>query len=332
MRHAVRGLAAGLLSIAGVCGGSAALAAEISARTFASRTSDTDAVVQLRRGIEFDTAAADDLDLGMRFENVRLGDPAASARADGAVLRARIRSGRQLRIDGHAGLYRLHAQGDGHSGVTRPKAGLRVRWRASEAAPISGELRLARAPLLSSPTLLRQGVDVSDHRLMLKAQLDGPISARARFQHMDLHEAAQTNRRNGFELAAVLQAAPTTELALSYGALTHRRPAQSAYSAPRRVHTAELSIYGEWEFADRFGLVLDVGVGRQQVRRFGEPPRSWTGVLRLLGSVSARIHPDVSLELGFERNDSPLGGRGATPPADWRSRSVNLGLQVGLGS
>lgn len=93
--------------------------------------------------------------------------------------------------------------------------------------------------------------------------------------------------------------------------LGYSRKAQSAYSAPRRLHGVELATYGEWE-AGPLSLTLDARIGRQPVARHDEAvPRGWAKSLRLLASLSWQVAPGTDLGLSFERYDSPLGGNGS---------------------
>ena len=238
---------------------------------------------------------------------------------------ARIRQDKALQIDVHAGVVGSRAPG---SGSDTTLAGLRVRWRPGHGP--SGELRLVRRPLLASPALLEQPVDLSERRLTRGAPLAEALHGRMRLLHADLHEQSQTNRRAAYELSAVLQTAASTQLALSYGELRHRRPARSPYSAPQQVETVELAIYTEFESDAGIGLTVDVGTGRQRVTRFGEAPRTWTGMLRVHATISAPMGRNARVELGYERSDSPLGGRGEVPATNWQSNSLNLALQVKL--
>lgn len=296
-------------------------------RVFGGRTQDTDDVVLRQRGLEIEALAFGAVRLGVLAEHVQMDDPTSSGTAQGLALRARWQPAPAIQLDGLAGGVRL-APGAG-AATDRLQAALRLRWRRA-GARTAMDLRLTRRPLLASPALLLGPVDLTELRAAFTAPLAGPFLARARLQHGVLEETRQTNQRTGYELAALLQPTPSTEIGLAYNALGYRRKAQSAYSAPRRLHGVELATSGEWEVGP-LSLTLDAGIGRQQFTRHDEAaPRSWTKSVRLLASLSWRVAPETDLGLSFERYDSPLGGNGNIPGSMWSSRSVTLSLRMAL--
>lgn len=299
-------------------------------RIYGGETRDTDDVVQRQRGIELDVDALSSgaVRVGVVAERIQLSDPGAAGSADAWALRARLRLSPTLQLDGRAGSVRMTPGVAGRSSVDRAQAGAKLRWRAPTGS--KGELRLTLSPLLASPALLAQPVQLTEARAMFTAPLLGPLLGRVRAQHGVLDESRQTNRRSGFELGTLVQIAPSVELGVNYGEVGYRRKALSAYSAPRRLRVAELAIYGEWDAWGPVALVLDAGIGRQQVSRHDEAQRAWTKSLRAIAQVTWRLAPAANLGLEYERNDSPLGGIGQVPGAMWRSDSLALFLRLGL--
>ena len=297
-------------------------------RVFGGSTQDTDDVVLRLRGLEIEALAFGAVRLGVLAEHVQMDDPASSGTAQGLALRAHWQPAPAIQLEGLAGGVRL-APGAG-AATDRLQAALRLRWRSPDSKAAT-ELRLTRRPLLASPALLLGPVDLTELRAAFTAPLAGPFLARARLQHGVLEDSRQNNQRTGYELAGLLQPTPSTEVGLTYLELGYRRKAQSAYSAPRRLHGVELATFGEWGTGP-LSLTLDAGIGRQQVARHDEAaPRGWTKSLRLLASLSWRVASETDLALSYERYDSPVGGNGSIAGSMWSSKSMALSLRTALG-
>ena len=255
-------------------------------------------------------------------------DPFASATADALALIAKWQPLNTLKLDGFAGSARLSADQPGKA-ATRPWAGLRLRWTSPEEGP-AAELRLRNAPLIATPELVAQPVELKEIKGGLDLPVSGPFRARARGQSGVLDAATDVNHRSGYQFGPVYRWQAAQEVGVFYSELGYAHPTAAGYFAPRRVQVIELGTYLEYEGLSPLAFALDAGAGQQRVARQGEAAGDWIGAFRLWGLVSWMLKPAMSLELELEHYDSPVAGSGIAPTANWRFSSATLSLRFGV--
>ena len=192
------------------------------------------------------------------------------------------------------------------------------------------ELRAAQNPLVATPGLVAQPVELAEIKGSVDVLLSGPFRARARGQSGRLEAATDVNHRSGYQLGPVYRWRPAAELGVFYSELGYEHPTAAGYFAPRRVQVIELGTYLEYEGLWPLTFALDAGAGQQRVTRQGEAAGDWIGASRLWGLVSWALKPGMSLELELEHYDSPVAGNGVTPTANWSFNSATLSLRFGV--
>jgi hypothetical protein len=232
-------------------------------------------------------------------------------------------------LDGLAGIALLDADAPGQKATSHPLRRLRVRWTSPAQGPAL-ELRMGQNPLIATPGLVAQPVELEEIKGGFELPLAGPFRARARGQSGRLEAAADVNRRSGYQFGPVYRWRPAAEFGVSYSELAYEHATAAGYFAPRRVQAVELGTYLEYERLWPLTFALDAGVGQQRVAKQGEASGDWIGTFRLWALVSWELGPGVRLGLELEHNDSPVAGDAATPTSDWSSNSVILSLRFGV--
>ncbi len=192
------------------------------------------------------------------------------------------------------------------------------------------ELRFAQNPLIATPGLVAQPVELEEIKASLDLPWSGPFRARARAQSGVLSAATDANHRSGYQFGPVYRWQPSAEVGVFYNELGYEHATAAGYFAPRRAQTIELGTYIEYEGLAPFTFALDAGAGRQRVEKQGEAIRGWIATSRLWGLISWALKPGVSLDLEVERYDSPVAGDAVTPTSDWRFNSAMLSLRFGV--
>jgi hypothetical protein len=227
-----------------------------------------------------------------------------------------------------AGIARLDADPPGQKATSHPLRRLRLRWTSPAEGPAS-ELRLVQNPLIATPGLVAQPVELEEIKGSFDLPLTGSFRARARGQSGRLEAATDVNHRSGYQFGPVYRWRPAAEFGVSYNELAYEHPTAAGYFAPRRVQAIELGTYFEHDVGP-LSFALDAGAGRQRIAKQGEATGDWIGTYRLWAWVSWTLQPGVSLELELEHYDSPVAGNAVTPTSDWRFNSVMLSLRFGV--
>src|SRR5207245_2483834 len=128
----------------------------------------------------------------------------------------------------------------------RPWAGLRVRWTSPEEGP-AAELRLRQAPLIATPGLVAQPVELAEIKAGVDLPVSGPFRVRARGQSGVLDSATDVNHRSGYQFGPVYRWRPAAEVGVFYSELGYEHATAAGYFAPRRAQTVELGTYIEYE-------------------------------------------------------------------------------------
>ncbi len=302
-------------------------------RVYGGHSADSDENRTLRAGLELDGKLTPRSRLGVHAEHARVSDPLSSGSADELALFGRWQPLAALRLDALAGTARLSPDQGSASNHALRRA--RLRWKSPSDGPAL-ELRVVQNPLVATPGLIAEPVELTETKGTFELPLDGPWRARARGQsgRLDADATAardrDVNHRTGYQLGPVYRVLPSAEINASYGELAYEHAAAVGYFAPKRVQTVEVGTYVEYEGLAPLAFALDAGVGRQHVEKFGVPSGGWTGTVRLWGLASWAVKPGVSLDLELEHYDSPVAGDAATPSADWRYNSVLLSLRFGV--
>jgi len=300
-----------------------------SLRPFFGRSDDSDQDRITLWGLEGEWQFTQRSRLGLHAERNEVKDPFGSGTVDAVALIAKWQPFNTLKLDGFAGGARLTPDQQGQKAANRPWAGLRVRWTSPEEGP-AAELRLRKAPLIATPGLVAQPVELAEIKAGLDLPLSGPFRVRARGQDGVLDSATDVNHRSGYQFGPVYRWRPAQEVGVFYGELGYEHATAAGYFAPQRVQMVELGTYLEYEGLSPLTFALDAGAGQQRVAKQGEDIRGWTATYRLWALVSWALKPGMSLELELEHYDSPIAGNAVAPTANWSYHAATLSLRFGV--
>jgi cytochrome c-type biogenesis protein CcmH/NrfG len=298
-------------------------------RPYVGRSYDSDDNKITRFGLDGDWQLTDRSRLGLHAEQAEVKDPTSSGTADEYALIARWQPLSLLRLDGLVGIARLDADQPGQTATNHPLRRLHLLWRSPAEGPAL-ELRLTQNPLVATPGLVAQPVDLTEVSGRFELPLAGSLLARAGGKSGRLESTTDVNRRSGYQLGPVYRWRPAAEIGLSYAELGYDHPTSAGYFAPDRVQAVELGTYIEYERLWPLTFALDAGAGQQCVTKQEEATCGWIRTFRLWALVSWALKPGVHLDLELEHEDSPVAGAAATPTSEWKSNSAILSLRFGV--
>jgi tetratricopeptide (TPR) repeat protein len=297
-----------------------------SVRPFFGLANDTDQNRIKRWGLDAEWQLTPRSRWGVHAERAEVWDPVSSGTMDSLALFAKWQPLSQLRLDALAGAAQLYTA---QTNVYRPLGGLRVRWNRPAEGP-AVEIRATQQPLLATPGLVAQPVELKEIKAGLDLPVDGPFRARVRGQSGVLDSAIDVNRRTGYQAGPVYRWRPGAEVGVFYNRLAYEHATTAGYFAPELAETIELGTYIEYYDLWPFSFEVDAGAGQQRVQKFGEDIRNWIATYRLWGMVSYAIKPGVSLDLEVEHYDSPIAGNAVAPVGNWRYNAAMLSLRFGV--
>jgi Tfp pilus assembly protein PilF len=297
-----------------------------SLRPFAGRSSDSDENRITRWGVEGEWQLTQRSRWGLHVERNEVQDPFSSGTADAWGLFLKWQPLSALKLDALGGGARLTAN---QVSQKRPVAGLRLRWAAPSEGP-AAEVRIVQNPLLATPGLVAQPVELAEIKANVDLPLSGPIRARARGQSGVLDSAIDVNHRSGYGFGPVYRWRPAAEVGVFYNELGYEHATAAGYFAPRRAQTVEIGTYIEYEGLAPLTFAVDAGAGQQRVQKQGEEIRDWIATYRLWALVSWALKPGVSLDLELEHYDSPVAGTAVAPTANWTYNAATLSLRFGV--
>ncbi len=300
-----------------------------SLRPFFGLSHDSDENRITRWGLEAERQLTQRSRVGLHAERNEVSDPFSSGTADALALIAKWQPLGALKLDGAAGVARLSSNQPGQKAETRPLGGLRLRWTSPAEGP-AAELRIARNPLIATPGLVAQPVELAEIKAGVDLPVTGPFRVRARGQSGVLDSATDVNHRSGYQFGPVYRWRPAAEVGVFYSELGYEHATAAGYFAPRRAQTVELGTYIEYEGLSPLTFALDAGAGQQRVEKQGEDIRDWIATYRLWALVSWALKPGMSLELELEHYDSPVAGNAVAPIANWSFNSATLSLRFGV--
>lgn len=300
-----------------------------SLRPFFGLSHDSDENRIKRWGLEGEWQLTERSRWGLHAERNEVWDPFSSGKVDALALIAKWQPLSLLKLDGLAGTSRLAADQPGQKATNRPLRGLRLRWNSPTEGP-AAELRAVQNPLIATPGLVAQPVELAETKASLDLPVIGPFRARARGQIGVLDAATDVNHRSGYQLGPVYRWRPAAEVGVFYSRLGYEHATAGGYFAPRRAETVELGTYIEYENLAPLTFALDAGAGQQRVQKQGEDMRDWIATYRLWALVSYALKPGVSLELELEHYDSPVAGNAVAPTANWSYNAATLSLRFGV--
>jgi tetratricopeptide (TPR) repeat protein len=263
---------------------------------------------------------------GLHTERAEVWDPFSSGTVDSLAAFAKWQPLSQLRLDALAGAAQLYTA---QTNVYRALGGLRLRWNRPTEGPAL-ELRATQAPLLATPGLVAQPVELKEAKAGLDLPLEGPIRARVRGQAGVLDSPIDVNRRTGYQVGPVYRWRPAAEVGVFYSRLAYDHATTAGYFAPELAETLEIGTYIEYDDLWPLSFAVDAGAGQQRVQKFGEDIRDWIATYRLWGMVSYALKPGMSLDLEVEHYDSPIAGNAVAPTANWRYNAALLSLRIGV--
>jgi tetratricopeptide (TPR) repeat protein len=300
-----------------------------SLRPFFGLSHDSDENRIKRWGLEGEWQLTERSRWGLHAERAEVWDPFSSGTVDGFALFAKWQPLSLLKLDGLAGVARLASDQPDQKATSRPLTGLRLRWARPAEGP-AVELRAAQNPLIATPGLVAQPVELAEIKGSVDLPLSGPFRARARGQSGVLDAATDVNHRSGYQLGPVYRWRPAAEVGVFYSRLGYEHATAAGYFAPQRAETVEIGTYIEYEGLAPLTFALDAGAGQQRVQKQGEDIRDWIATYRLWGLVSWALKPGVSLELEVEHYDSPVAGNAVAPTANWSYNAATLSLRFGV--
>ncbi|HZE11538.1 MAG TPA: tetratricopeptide repeat protein [Burkholderiales bacterium] len=306
--------------------GNALAESAFSLRPFFGLSHDSDENRIRRWGLEGEWQLSERSRLGLHAERNEVTDPFTSGTADALALIAKWQPLSVLKLDGLAGVARLTAD---QASQSRPLRGLRLRWTSPAEGP-AVELRATQNPLIATPGLVAQPVELAEIKGSVDLPLTGPFRVRARGQSGVLDSATDVNHRSGYQFGPVYRWRPAAEVGVFYSELGYEHATAAAYFAPRLAQTVEIGTYIEYEGLSPLTFALDAGAGQQRVEKQGEDIRDWIATYRLWGLVSWSLKPGVSLELEVEHYDSPVAGNAVAPTANWTFNAATLSLRFGV--
>jgi hypothetical protein len=297
-----------------------------SLRPFFGLSNDSDENRIKRWGLDAEWQITPRSRWGLHAERAEVWDPFATGTVDSLALFAKWQPLSQLKLDALGGVARLTAN---QANQDRALAGLRLRWNRPAEGP-AVELRATQNPLLATPGLVAQPVELKEIKAGLDLPVAGPVRARARGQAGVLDSAVDVNHRSGYQVGPVYRWRPAAEVGVFYSRLGYDHATAAGYFAPERAETIELGTYIEYEGWAPLTFALDAGAGQQRVQKFGESVRDWIATYRLWGMVSYAVKPGVSVDLEVEHYDSPIAGNAVAPTANWRYNAALLSLRFGV--
>ena len=297
-----------------------------SLRPFFGLAHDSDENRIKRWGLEGEWQLTERSRVGLHAERAAVWDPFTSGTVDALALYAKWQPLSMLKLDALAGGARLTA---GQASQNRPLLGLRLRWNRPADGP-AAELRAVENPLVATPGLVAQPVELKEIKAGLDLPVGGPVRARARGQAGVLDSAIDVNHRSGYQLGPVYRWRPAAEVGVFYSRLGYEHATAGGYFAPERAETIELGTYIEYEGWAPLTFAVDAGAGQQRVQKFGEDVRNWIATYRLWGMVSYALKPGVSLDIEVEHYDSPIAGNAVAPTANWTYNAAMLSLRFGV--
>jgi tetratricopeptide (TPR) repeat protein len=297
-----------------------------SLRPFFGLSNDTDENRIKRWGLDAEWQLTPRSRWGVHAERAEVWDPFTSGTVDSLAVFAKWQPLSQLRLDALGGVSRLTAN---QASLDRALAGLRLRWNRPAEGP-AAELRATQNPLLATPGLVAQPVELKEIKAGLDLPVSGPVRARARGQTGVFDSAIDVNHRSGYQLGPVYRWRPAAEVGVFYSRLGYDHATTAGYFAPELAETIELGTYIEYEGWAPLTFAVDAGAGQQRVQKFGESVRNWIATYRLWGMVSYAVKPGVSVDLEVEHYDSPIAGNAVAPTANWRYNAALLSLRFGV--
>jgi tetratricopeptide (TPR) repeat protein len=302
-----------------------------SLRPYVGNSADSDKNSITRLGLDTEWQLTERSRLGLHAERANVSDLTATGTADEFALFAKWQPRSFVSLEGLAGVAQLQAPitAAGQNTSSHPLARLRFRWNSPANGP-GMELRYVENPLVATPGLLAQPVELSEFKGAIEAPWFDAWRVRARGQSGLLKSATDTNNRTGYAFGPLYRLLPSAEIGVSYNELGYAHDAAAGYFAPQRVQTVELGTYIEYERLWPVVFTFDAGIGQQRFAKQGEAIGRWNPTYRLWAQISWTITPGVRLDLELEHSDSPLSGTAVAPASDWNSNSAILSLRFGV--
>lgn len=292
-------------------------------------TRDSDDVESVRSGVLGDWQLSDRSRLGFRLQHSEVSDPFDEGEADEFGLSYRWQPRRYVRIDGGVGIAQLDPEDINVDGQSLTTYNVRARIDTPQAGP-AGELRLDHYPLLYSPGLLQDPVEISEIRGMFEVPIRGPTRARFRLRNGTLESSFDRNTRSGYDGGLVYRLRPTVELIANYSQLGYDEDSAAGYSAPEQLQTVEFGTYAEFYEYWPLTIVVDAAIGMQRRDDHGEPRGEWGDSVRFWGQLSWDLQPDLRLDLELEASNTQDPATGAAASTEWSYSAIMLSLRFGI--
>ena len=221
-----------------------------------------------------------------------------------------------------------------------------LRWSAASQNSFVADVRVRRAPVTSSYSLLFAEAVLTEAR----ASIDIPLGSRLKLRGLGQLGSIETNaitttteggRENGGRAtsqtnvernqrigvggAVVGALSRTSEVSLLGYRLGYERASSGQYFAPQHVDMIELGTYTEIYRFDPLTIAFDAGAGVQRAQLFGEAAGEITPALRFWGQASVPLTPFVELNAEIDYYKSQLNT--VTTNASWSSLAGGVSLR-----
>lgn len=290
---------------------------------------DSDDVELRNRGLRVDWGVYGKARAGLRIKDTDAEDPAARANALELGFTSVWQPTAAFRVEGELGISRMETRVAGRERSHHPRGGLHLRWHGAHDAP-SADLRINHRVITSSPGLIMDPVEVTEARGWLELPLASGFRIRTGGEYARFDETSQDNSRAGYQSVLIHRFSPEFDVSLAWKDQRYGRRSVAPYFSPRRITILELGTYLETSRWWPLTLVVDAGIARQRIERFGEPARRWTMAGRVYAAAEWNLRAGTTAALEYEYNDSPVGGDGVIPASDWSWQALMLTLRHSL--
>ena len=222
-----------------------------------------------------------------------------------------------------------------------------LRWSAASQNSFVADVRLRRAPVTSSYSLLFAEAVLTEARASIDIPLGSRLKLRGLGQLGSIETSAITtttedgrgnsgrttsqtnverNQRIGVGGAVVGSLSRASEVSLLGYRLGYEHASSGQYFAPQHVDMIEVGTYTEIYRFDPLTIAFDAGAGIQRAQLFGEEAGGITPALRFWGQVTLPISAYLELNSEVDYYKSQLST--VTTSARWSSLAGGLSLRL----
>ena len=305
-------------------------------------TRDTDANTSITLGASGDAAVGTAVRAGITGGHTSTGDGTSTAAIERGAATLTVRS-KSLRWSSELGAARLaHV-----TTRTVPVGQTHLRWSAGTRG-FAADVRVRHSPLTSVYSLVAAEAMLTEARGLVDIPLFAGLKVRANGQAGSIatntliavprgggpngggrggttyQRVAFTNERLGFGGGLVVPYAPVAEAAITAYRLQYDQPGTGHYFAPEYVDALEAGTYAEIYRFDPVTIALDMGVGLQRAKAFGQVEGDVEPAYRLWSQVTLPLGRYVDLNGEVDYYKSQLST--VATSASWSSFTGGVSL------